>query len=141
MKQSETVNALKAGGIYFLGIFALGFLLGIIRTLLVIPYTGAVAGVLIEMPFMLTASWFLCRRLIKRYLIVKEYKYLIIVGTSAFSWLMVTEVVFGIYLFNQTWSQYLSNFQTLHGAIGLCMQMVFGAIPVIQNLKLIMVIK
>jgi hypothetical protein len=46
---------------YFGLIFALGFLLGTVRTLLLAPATGATAAVLIELPVMLGASWLAAR--------------------------------------------------------------------------------
>ncbi len=42
---------------YWLGIFALGFVLGTARTLWLEPMLGAVPAVTLELPVMLAASW------------------------------------------------------------------------------------
>jgi hypothetical protein len=56
-----------AGLAYFALAFALGFLLGTLRTLFVhdAPGTVRLLGVLIELPIMLSASWCLCRTVIR----------------------------------------------------------------------------
>ena len=46
-------NVLKAGVLYFLGVFALGFILGAIRIFFLVPYSGPVVAVLVELPFIL----------------------------------------------------------------------------------------
>jgi len=46
-------TAVKAGLLYFLLIFIAGFILGIIRTKLLVPNFGALAGLLIELPVIL----------------------------------------------------------------------------------------
>ncbi len=133
MKKAETVAALKAGFLYFLGIFALGFILGTIRTILLVPRIGPLAGVLLEIPVMLTVSWFFCRRLIVKYSVKTESEYLFIFGGSAFLWLMAAEALMSVLLFGQTWNGYITGILNLPGALGLSAQIVFGIIPVIQK--------
>lgn len=133
MNHSRTKPALQAGLIYFLGIFALGFVLGTIRTIIIIPRIGALAGVLLEIPIMLLASWFFCRRLITRFSIARETKYLFMVGGSAFFWLMIAEVFVSVFVFKQPWSEYLENLKTISGALGLLAQIIFGCIPLLQK--------
>jgi len=133
MNQSKTRPALQAGLIYFIGIFALGFVLGTIRTLVLIPRIGALAGVLLEIPIMLSVSWFFCRRFITRFSIARETKDLFTVGGSAFFWLMIAEVFVSICVFKQPWAEYLENLQTLPGSLGLLAQILFGSIPLIQK--------
>ena len=58
-------RAIGAGALYFLLIFLLGMALGTIRVLPIEPRLGAVASVLVELPFMLAASWFVCGQLIR----------------------------------------------------------------------------
>ena len=54
------MNTLKAGVTYFAIIFALGFAFGTIRVLILLPHMGEMAAVLMEGPFILGASWFVC---------------------------------------------------------------------------------
>lgn len=51
---------------YFAVIFAMGFVLGVIRTLVIAPRTGATVAVLMEMPLMLAASWIVAHRIVRR---------------------------------------------------------------------------
>ena len=133
MKKSEIIAALKAGLLYFLCIFALGFVLGAIRNIFVIPRIGPVAGVLLEIPVMLTVSWFLCSRLIIRYSVTAETKYLVIFGGTAFLSLMIVEPLVAVFLFKQPWSIFIANIGTLPGTLGLLAQIVFSIIPVMQR--------
>jgi hypothetical protein len=54
-------RALTAATVYFLTLFALGFLLGSIRVLFVAPQIGVLGATLLEVPLMLAAASFLCR--------------------------------------------------------------------------------
>jgi len=59
-------KALRAGCTYFAGVFAVGFLLGVLRTLVLAPRIGETLAVLIELPIILGASWLICRRILRR---------------------------------------------------------------------------
>ena len=133
MSQLKTRAAIKAGFIYFLGIFVLGFLLGTIRTLVLIPRIGNLAGVILEIPVMLTASWFFCSWIMARFRLTRETKYLFLFGGSAFLWLMIAEFCVSVYIFSQPWSEYLANFRTMPGSIGFLAQIIFSCIPLIQK--------
>ena len=59
---SRTVfRATKAGALYAIIVFVIGFILGTIRVLLVATRLGETTAVIIEAPIMLAASWFVCR--------------------------------------------------------------------------------
>src|SRR5262245_49583676 len=67
MTPSRTVfRATKAGGLYAIIVFLIGFILGTIRVLLVAPRLGETTAVIIEAPIMLAASWFVCRWCVDR---------------------------------------------------------------------------
>ena len=133
MNPSQIRIILKSGFLYFLGIFALGFVLGTIRTLVLVPRIGALSGVLLEIPVMLTASWFFSIRLITRYSVPKDLKSLLCFGQWGFFLLIITETLFAVYVFGQSWSVYLDGLQTLPGFLGLTAQFIFGIIPVFHK--------
>ena len=60
-------TALRAGFVYFLIVFAIGFVLGTVRVLFVVPRFGATNAVLIELPVMLAVSWIVCAWLVRRF--------------------------------------------------------------------------
>lgn len=60
------MNWLKAGALYFLLLFALGVLLGVVRIGLLIPLVGATWALAVELPIMLLAAWFICRKLMRK---------------------------------------------------------------------------
>ena len=48
-------------------VFAAGFILGTIRTLVLVPHLGPLAAVLLELPLMLGIAWAVCRWLLRRF--------------------------------------------------------------------------
>jgi hypothetical protein len=52
---------LRAGALYFGMVFAVGFALGLVRVLWMVPQFGVRAAELIEAPFMLTATFLAAR--------------------------------------------------------------------------------
>ncbi len=121
--------------LYALGIFALGFVLGTIRTLVLVPRIGALAGVLIEIPIMLTSAFFYSRWLIARQNVIAKFGTLLSGGLLAFAILMCLEYGLGVLVFKQSTASFFSNMKTLPGALGLAAQVVFGLVPVLHSRK------
>ena len=130
MMQAKYRRSLKAGAVYFTVIFALGFVLGTVRTLWLTQAIGATAAVLAELPVMLIASWFVVRWLIRRYAVLRAGDRLIM-GALAFGMLMMAELALAVLLFSQTPSQWLASVMTMPGPIGLTGQMLFGLMPLL----------
>lgn len=57
---------LRAGALYFVIVFGAGFILGTIRTLLIVPRVGVRMAELTEMPIMLVVSFLAARFVIRR---------------------------------------------------------------------------
>lgn len=97
-------NSILPGLAYFALVFALGFLLGTLRTLFVQDAPGAarLPGVLIELPIMLGASWFLCRYVIRRLVVAPTVVARAVMGGLAFALLFVAELLVGALLFGRT---------------------------------------
>ena len=85
-------RATKAGGLYAIIVFLIGFILGAIRVLLVAPRLGETTAVIIEAPMMLAASWFLCRWCVDRLNVTQNVPARSLMGLVAFVVLISAEV-------------------------------------------------
>jgi hypothetical protein len=127
---SELKRALFAGTMYFLALFAFGFLLGAIRVVFVAPRFGQLTGVLAEVPIMLTAAYFICRWALHHWRVSR---------TTTIRWLMVPwflallfafETLLGLTLFGRTLSEQWAALVTLAGVLGLSAQIIAALLPV-----------
>jgi hypothetical protein len=125
----------RAGVVYALAVFVVGFALGTIRVLLVAPRTGPTAAVLLEAPLMLCASWWVSRRCIRYFRVVPAPRARALMGTVAFVFLMLEEWALAAVVFRSSAVAYLSSFASSQGAIGLAAQLAFAFIPLIQGLR------
>lgn len=114
--------------VYLAAIFALGFVLGTVRTLSLAPAVGQLAAVALELPVMLGASWWLARRLAARRPLPSRGAALA-AGGIAFALLMVLELALGVALFGQSAGQWLAALATPPGALGLAGQALFALMP------------
>lgn len=126
------LNILKAGIFYFLGVFAMGFILGAIRSLFLVSYTGPVIAVLIEIPIMLVFAWHLCLLLTRKLEISSEIYGRLVMGFVAFSCLMTGEVLIAILLQEGRMTDFFLTFDLPENRIGLGGQIAFALFPVIQ---------
>ncbi len=114
--------------IYLAAIFALGFVLGTVRTLWLAPAVGHLAAVALELPVMLGASWWLARRMAARRPLPSRGAALA-AGGIAFALLMGLELALGVALFGQSAGQWLAALTTPSGALGLAGQALFALMP------------
>ncbi len=126
------MTAIIAGAVYFAIVFAIGFILGTIRVLLLAPSFGETSAVLIETPFILTASWITCGFVIRKLSVPAALPARIIMGAVALAMLLLAETVLGVAAFGQTLNGIIAHYGTAAGALGLAGQIVFAAFPVIR---------
>ncbi len=125
--------AIKAGLLYFLIVFAAGFVLGSVRTLVLAPRLGEVAAVLLELPLLLAIAWFTCRRLTAALAVSPDPRARIIMGELAFVLTILAEVVLGA-LLGRSVLDVFAGFATTAGLLGLAGQALFGVFPLLQAL-------
>lgn len=113
---------------YWAAIFALGFVLGTVRTLWLAPALGAPAAVLIELPVMLAAAWFCARAILARWPLASRPNALAM-GSLAFALLMAAELLLGIFAFGLTTGAWLARLGEPAGLVGLAGQIGFAVIP------------
>ena len=126
---------LRAGAAYFAGVFILGFALGTIRTLALhfLSDLGRFVAVLIEVPILLAASWWICASLIQRLRVSPQWTHRAIMGGSAFGLLMLVETGLDMVLAGNSLAQHLALYREPSHALGLAAQMAFAAIPLLQR--------
>jgi hypothetical protein len=118
---------LAAGVRYFLIVFAIGFVLGTVRTLFLAPRLGDLAAIAIELPFMLAAAWWVCRRLVRH--LPAGLAPRAVMGGSAFVLLMITEFAMSIWLFGRSPATYAAGLVNAAGLLGLAGQVAFALMP------------
>jgi hypothetical protein len=122
----------KAGVAYAVTVFAIGFLLGTARVLLLAPRVGQTIAVSVEAPIILTASWYVSSVLMKRLAVGAEISTRILVGVVAFATLMILEIGLSISLFHRPMGEYLAGLRSPAGAIGLAAQVCFATFPLLN---------
>ncbi len=122
-------HALIAGTVYFLALFALGFALGTIRVTIMVPRFGVLASTIVEVPFMITAGYFICGWAIHNWHVSRA---------SALRWAMALwflvmliafETLLGALLFGRTTSEQWATLATPAGMIGLSAQTITALLP------------
>lgn len=123
-----------AGIAYFALVFALGFALGTVRTLFVAhaPGAGRLVGVLIELPVMLAASWFLCGFVVRRFAVAPTVAARATMGGVAFAMLLMAELLVGALLLRREPLEHVALYGDASYALGLAAQIVFALLPLVQ---------
>lgn len=117
-----------AATVYWGIIFALGFVLGTIRVLWVIPRVGLIPATLLELPIILAASWFAAGWIVRRFAIDSGRDALIL-GVLAFAILMAAECALAAALAGETPAQWLAGLRQPHALLGLAGQIAFALMP------------
>ena len=134
-KQPQLLSACQAGLAYFAGVFALAFVLGVLRRMLLVPTLGELGAVLAEIPVLLVFSWIVSRRITVRMDIPARWSERVLMGGVAFGLLMTAEFGLSILAFGTTALEYLASFRSLQGIVGLLGQILFAVIPGLQILS------
>jgi hypothetical protein len=124
-------RALTAATVYFLTLFALGFLLGSIRVLFVAPQIGVLGATLLEVPLMLAAASFLCRWAVGRWRVSPA----LAARGAMVLWFLVLLVLFetlvGVALFGRTLGETWAGLATPAGLVGLTAQVIAALLPML----------
>jgi hypothetical protein len=129
------MRAVAAGALYFAVIFALGFILGTIRVLLIAPRLGEAGAVLVELPIMLMASWIACGWVLRRLRVGLGFETRLTMGGVAFALLMLAEVGVSVFAFGRTPAEHLATYRSASALLGLAAQLIFAAMPLLRRPK------
>ena len=124
-------RTIVAAAFYAIIVFLVGFVLGIVRVLMLMPWLGGTAAVALEVPVMLMASWFVCRASVDRFRVAPKLGLRSLMGAVAFLVLIAAEFALGL-AFGRPVVDQIVSFASWPGAIGLAAQIAFAALPVVQ---------
>ncbi len=119
----------RAALAYFLPVFAVAFVLGVLRLYVVIPLTGPLIAVALEVPVILGLSWLVAGRVLQRWPRAQPHR--LVMGALSFLLLMLAELALAT-AFGETPGQFLAAMATPHGALGLSGQLGFALIPALR---------
>lgn len=123
----------QAALFYSLSVFFVGFLLGTVRVLVLRRFLTDWAAVLVEIPFILRASWYICQRCVRHWNI---HTTKLLMGCVAFVFLQLMEICLGYTLANKTVQEYFQeSLFTFAGSLGLVGQAFFGCMPMLVSMK------
>jgi hypothetical protein len=131
MATRNRARAVRLGAVYALSVFAAGFMLGALRTLVIAPRTGDLAAVLIELPVILGVSWIVFGWLARRenaLPMAARWR----VALSAFLVLMALDLALSALIAEGGVRGFIASWHTLPGAIGLAGQAAFALIALIH---------
>ena len=128
------MRALKAGVIYFLLVFAVGWILGPIRELWAVPHFGRMAATLSEAVIMLIAMMVAARWVIRRFEVPQTLSDTLSIGLIAIGLLFPAEIAGVVWVRGLSLREYLASFVTAPGVISLLMFLFFGAMPTLVTL-------
>jgi hypothetical protein len=123
----------RAALTYALSVFAVGFALGVLRTVLLAPRFGETIAVAIELPLMLAAAWLICGMVLRRIAVPPNLAARAAMGGFAFAILIACEAIVGLALMRLSVEEWLMRFSTPQGALGLAAQIAFAAFPALRR--------
>lgn len=125
-------RASRAGMAYFGIVFAVGFLLGTLRVLALVPRLGETAAVITELPLMLIVSWLACRWVVARIDLAPVLKARAVMGAVAFALLMLGELAVAVLGFGRSLAEHVSHYREASAILGLAGQVGFALFPSLQ---------
>ena len=126
---------LKAAVIYFVLVFAAGFVLGPIRELILKPKLGGLAAVLVEAPLMITVMLLVAPRAKRWAGLHHGLSAGAAMGLAALALVCVAEIAASRSVRGWSISDLIAHFQTAEGIVGIALYVVFAAIPLLSRAR------
>jgi hypothetical protein len=123
------MHIFKMGAIYFAIVFATGFVLGIIRTLWLVPHLGVRNAELLEMPFMLTAIVLAATWIGAHLHREAAGATRIAIGVLALALLLSAEIIVGVSLQGLSVVEVFTKHDPISGSVYYAMLGVFAVMP------------
>jgi hypothetical protein len=126
---SGGVSIVKAGVVYFLLVFAAGWVCGPLRELVVVPRFGRTTGLLVEAPLMLIAMVFAARWTLRRFAVPAAIAARAAVGLIALALLLLVEAASLPLVRGVSVADYIAGHDLAAGLITLILFALFAAMP------------
>jgi hypothetical protein len=130
-RADDHMRTLEAGILYFALVFVAGFALGTIRTLWVVPRTGARMAELVETPIMLAVTIFSARWIIHRLVLPDAASARLGMGGFALLLMLMAEFGFVLRLRKLTLREYFATRDPVAGTVYYVMLVVLAVLPVV----------
>ena len=122
-------RALIAASAYFVALFALGFVLGTIRVIFVVPRFGELAATIAEVPVMLAAAYFACRWAIHRWQVPPATAVRLAMLPWFLALLFAFEALLGATLFGRSVAEQWTALGSPAGLVGISAQIIAALLP------------
>lgn len=122
-------RVLRAAAAYFGLVFAVGFALGVWRTLLLVPRLGERWAELVEMPLMVGASYLAARWVVRRFAVPRAAKSRLVVGSAALGLLLIAELLVVFLVQRVSLAESLAGRDPVSGAVYLLALVLFALMP------------
>lgn len=127
--ESRFVAVLRAGSLYFALVFAVGFMLGLVRVLWLVPALGERTAELLEAPVMLAATVASARFVVRRLGVPPKAGIRLAVGGLALTWLLLLDVLVVLELRGISLAESLATRDPVAGAVYVILLLLFAAMP------------
>jgi hypothetical protein len=125
-------RSIPAGLAYFGCVFAVGFALGVVRTVFIVPLLGDTFAVAVEVPIILAVAWIVSRWLTQRFEVSARLLPRAVMGATAFILLMAGEASLSMLLAGRSLAEHLQLYRETSHILGLVGQIAFALFPVLQ---------
>lgn len=125
------MKAIKAGIAYFGLVFAAGFAMGTVRVLFLVPRLGERLAELLEMPFMLVATWWAARFIVGHFALAGAVTVRLTTGLAGLALLLAAEILLAAVLQDRSLGDYIASRDPVSGTVYLAMLGLFAAMPMI----------
>ena len=132
---SAVKQIVKAGSLYFTLVFAVGFVLGTIRTLWVAPILGARTSELIEAPVMFGVSILAARWVVRKLRLPPERPRRLAFGCVALGLMLLVEFTFVLWIRGLTLREYFAARDPISGGVYFLTLAAFSVIPAFVGRK------
>ena len=125
------MKAITAGIAYFGLVFAAGFAMGTVRVLFLVPSLGERFAELLEMPFMLVATWWAARFVVRHFALARAITVRLTTGLVGLALLLAAEILLAAVLQDRSLGDYITSRDPVSGTVYLAMLGLFAAMPLI----------